>query len=63
MFHHRVGITVKGYSCVLMSQNLRKRFDVHSAFERTGCERMAQKVKSFPFDPQFLLQQLKIPLL
>ena len=63
MFHQRMGITVKGYSCVLMYQNLRKRFDVHSAFERTGCERMAQRVKSFPFDSKPFLQQLKTPLL
>ena len=58
MLHEGMGIAVERDGRVLVPEYLGESFNVHTAFEGTGGERMPQRVKAFvryfqPFQEQF----------
>ena len=46
VFHETVYIAVESNVGVLMPQDLRESFDIHTAFEGAGGERMPQRMKA-----------------
>ena len=46
MIHEAMNITIERDGWIFMTENLRQRFHVHTAFEGAGGERMPQRMKA-----------------
>ena len=62
MLHEGVGIAVKRYGRVFVTEDLGKRFYVHAAFEGAGSKRMPQGMKSLVRNVQSFQEQFKTSL-
>ena len=62
MLHERMGIAIERNGRVLMTEDLGKRFYVHTTFECAGGERVPQGVKPFVRNFQFFQEQFKTSL-
>lgn len=58
-----MGVSVQGDGRILVTQYLRQCFDIHPAFDCSGCKCMAEGMKTTPFYVQFLLEQFKTALI
>ena len=62
MLHKRVSVTVQSDGWILVSEDLGKRFYIHTALNGTGGKSMPQGVKSFVRYLQIFQKQFKTPL-
>ena len=62
MFDERVGVAVKRNGRISVPEYFGQRSHVHSAFERAGRKRVAQRVKAAMTDIQFFKHQFETPL-
>ena len=63
MLHHGMDITVQRNGRILVSQDLRKRLDVHAAFDRSGGKRMSQRMEAMLRNTDFTKKQFKTALI
>ena len=63
VIHKRMDISVQCYHRVLVTEYFGEGFDVHSALYCSCCEGVAKSMKSFSFNTETALQQLKATLI